>query len=199
MGEVRKYSRNKPWTKEEEEHLKNLCGTRTDGEIAKIMHRTKSSVKSKRLALGIPAFLELTDKLLLIQIAELVGIEQSIIGKTWFKKGLPYKKHGVYKMVSEEQLLKFMKEHPELWKASECDYYFFCRYQWFREKLESEKKGIDKGNHYRNRRNWTAREVSRMKMLLKRGLTHIEVAEELGRTLQAVDHKIMQLKRIRNE
>ena len=64
---------------------------------------------------------------------------------------------------------------------------------------ESEKKGIDKGNHYRNRRNWTAREVSRMKMLLKRGLTHIEVAEELGRTLQAVDHKIMQLKRIRNE
>ena len=199
MGEVRKYSRNKPWTKEEEERLKNLCGTRTDGEIAKIMHRTKSSVKNKRLALGIPAFLELTDKLLLIQIAELVGTEQSIIGKTWFRKGLPYKKQGCYKMVSEEQLVKFLKENLDLWKASKCDYYFFCRYKWFREKLEKEKQGIDTGNHYRNRRIWTAVEVSRMNMLLKRGLTHEEIAEELGRTLQAVDHKIMRITRRENE
>lgn len=195
MGKVRKNKR-KRWTKEEEERLKKLCGTRTDREIAKVMHRTKSSVKSKRLALGIPAFLDLTDKLMLIQIAELVGMEQSIIGKTWFRKGLPYKKHGYYKMVSEEQLLKFMKEHPELWKASECDYYFFCRHKWFREKLENEKKSIDTGNHYRNRKSWTAVEVSKMNMFLKRGLTHKEVAEELGRTLQAVDHKIMQLKKL---
>ena len=90
-------------------------------------------------------------------------------------------------------MLDFMQEHPELWKASDCDYYFFCRYKWFTDRLESEKAGTDNISHYRNRKAWTELDISRFKMLKSRGLTHNEIAAELGRTRRAIDHMNMRL------
>lgn len=176
------------WTKEEENQLIKLAETKLDSEIAKIMKRTKSSIKGKRLRMEIPCFVEQRDILMGSEIAELVGEHTTSIYKTWVMKGLHLKAKGPYKTVSEKQFIKFMKEHPELWKASKCDYYYFCRFQWFKDRLEQEKAGNEKYNHYKNIRKWTEKDISRMKMLKRRGMTHLEIAKEMGRTRRAIDH-----------
>ena len=193
MGEIRKYSHHKAWTKEEEERLRKLSEMKTQGGIAKELGRSVQSVKNKRIELGIQSFTEQTDKLTMVQISELVGVDKSTISKVWKKHGLRFRKIGYYMMTSEDNLLSFMQEHPELWKASKCDYYFFRQNEWFLERLKNEKSGIDRGTHYQNRVFWTGAEISRMKMLKRRGLTHCEIARELGRTKRAVDHMNMRL------
>lgn len=196
MGEIRKYGEHRRWTKEEEKRLCQLCEEKTKSGIAKELGRSRQSVNSKRIELGIASFTEQTDKLSMKQIAELVGVDSSTIGKVWTNHGLRFRKVGRYKIISEDRLLSFMQEHPELWKASKCDYHFFCRHKWFMERLENEKSGIDNGTHYQNMRFWTGTEISRMKMLKRRGLTHGEIAKELGRTKRAVDHMNMRLNRL---
>lgn len=196
MGEIRKYGEHRRWTKEEEKRLCQLCEEKTKSGIAKELGRSRQSVNSKRIELGIASFTEQTDKLSMKQIAELVGVDNSTIGKVWTNHGLRFRKVGQYKVISEDRLLSFMQEHPEFWKASKCDYHFFCRHKWFMERLENEKSGIDNGTHYQNMRLWTGTEISRMKMLKRRGLTHGEIAKELGRTKSAVDHMNMRLNRL---
>lgn len=195
MGEVRRYGRHRTWTQEEVEKLRRLCEEKTQSGIAKELGRSSQSVKSKRIELGISSFTDQTDKLSMKQIADLVGVDSSTIGKVWKKHGLRFRNVGMYKVISEESLLAFMQAHPELWKASKCDYHFFCRNQWFMERLKNEKSGIDRGTHYQNMRFWTCAEISRMKMLKRRGLTHCDIARELGRTKRAVDHMNMRLNR----
>lgn len=195
MGEVRRYGRHRTWTQEEVEKLRRLCEEKTQSGIAKELGRSSQSVKSKRIELGIASFTDQTDKLSMKQIADLVGVDSSTIGKVWTKHGLRLRNVGMYKVISEESLLAFMQAHPELWKASKCDYHFFCWNQWFMERLKNEKSGIDRGTHYQNMRFWTCAEISRMKMLKRRGFTHGEIAKELGRTKRAVDHMNMRLNR----
>lgn len=188
MGEIRKYSSHKKWTKEELEKLESWCEKYSTGEIARKLKRTASSVRCKRMRMYIPNFMEQTDKLTGAEIGRLVGIDKSNIYRTWVKKGLKVQMVGRNKMVSEEQLTKFMKEHPELWKASKCDYYFFCRYKWFKDRLQGEREGLEECDYYKDFRHWTTKDISRVKMLKMRGLTHREIADEVGRSKQAIDH-----------
>ena len=191
MGSVRKHVKHKAWTEEEIEKLKTLSGKATKSEIARRMKRTVGSVTSKRLRLGIQCFEEQTDLMNCTEVAHLVGMHSSTIYKTWVGKGLKVKKISYFLMTDEKELVRFMQEHPQLWKASKCDYYFFCRYEWFLERLRKERSGEDKGNRYSNARRWTEHEISRAKMLKRRGLTHKEIGAELGRTKQALDHLSM--------
>lgn len=193
MGELRKYTPHRRWTKEEENRLIELSEVMTEGQIAKQLGRSPSSVKHKRIALGLASYTEQTDDLTIAQIAELVGVDKQTIGRTWRKYGMRFRTVGYYKVTKEKTLLRFMRNHPELWKASKCDYYFFCQYKWFMERLEAERAGFDDSTHYLNRKQWTSVEISRLKMLKGRGLTHREIAEELGRTKSAVDRMVMRI------
>lgn len=193
MGEIRKYRSHKRWTKEEEELLIKLSETKTESGIAKALNRSAASVKCKRCRMGILPVMEQTDKLTGAEIGRLVGMDKSNIYKTWEEKGLKMQTLGRYKMVSEKQLVKFMKEHPELWKASKCDYYYFGRYKWFKDRLQRERDGLEKYDKYKNYKQWTTKEISRVKMLMQRGLTHKEIAEQVGRSKQAIDHLSMKL------
>lgn len=176
------------WTKDEEEKLARLAETKLDSEIARILKRSKSSVKGKRLRMGIQCFVEQREVLFACEIAKLVGEEATSIYKTWVLKGLELKPAGPYRVISEQKLVDFMEKHPELWKASNCDYYFFCRYGWFKDRFEKEKAGAEKYNHYKNIKKWTDRDISRFKMMKRRGMNHVEIANELGRTRRAIDH-----------
>lgn len=181
------------WTPEEEQQLIKLCEKHSQSTIARKMKRSVASIKAKRIKMNIDCFSDQMDKLMVSEIAELAGVQMNSITRTWIKYGLPIKKEGSFVVVSEKELVDFMQEHPELWKASDCDYYFFCRYKWFTDRLESEKAGTDKISHYRTRKAWTDLDISRFKMLKSRGLTHNEIAAELGRTRRAIDHMNMRL------
>lgn len=190
MGEIRKYGKHKYWTQEEMDLLKRLCRTKTKSEIAKIMKRTESSISSKRKELGIESCHQYMDKMKCSEVAILVGQNKSNIYKTWKNHGFPIKRKGYYWYISEEELISFMQENPRLWKASQCDYWFFSRYDWFLDRLQKEKNGKDEVNHYRNIKRWTAYELSLVKMYWKRGMNNSEIAEKIGRSYMAVYHKV---------
>lgn len=186
-------SNKRKWTPEEEQRLIKLCEKHSQSTIARKMKRSVSSIKGKRIQMNIDCFSDQMDKLMVSEIAEITGVQMNSITRTWIKYGFPIKREGRFAVVSEKELVDFMQEHPELWKASDCDYYFFCRYKWFTDRLEREKAGTDNISHYRNRKAWTDLDISRFKMLKSRGLTHNEIASELGRTKRAIDHMNMRL------
>lgn len=191
MGAIRKYGKHTYWTEEEVKKLRYLSKTKTSCQIAKIMGRTKCSVENKRIRENIPDCITTTDKLTARQVSHLVGQHDKSIYNRWSKAGLPLKKFGAkYKVISEKELVNFMKEHHELWRASQCDYDFFCGYDWFLERLKAERSGKDKISHYRNRREWTTYELSKAKMLWQKGLHYTEIAEKIGRSKMAVYHKV---------
>lgn len=190
---AKKKQKKKYWTPEEEQRLIKLCEKDSQTEVARKMNRSVASVKAKRINMNIDCFQDHTDKLNITEISEIVGVQKNSISRTWIKYGFPIKKQGPFSVVSEKELVDFMQEHPELWKASDCDYYFFQRFDWFLKRLEREKTGKEETNHYRNRRPWTELDISRFKMLKSRGLTHNEIAKELGRTKRAIDHMNMRL------
>lgn len=181
------------WTEQEEEQFLKLSEKYSQTKIARKLNRSVASVKGKRIRMNIDCFSEQTDKLNITQISEITGIQKGSISKTWRKYGLKLKKEGCFSVISEDELIDFMKSHTELWKASDCDYYFFYRFDWFIERLEKEKSGIYELSHYRNRKSWTELDISRFNMLKSRGLTHNQIAAELGRTKNAVDHMSMRL------
>ena len=185
----------KYWSPEEEIKLLKLCEKDSQTEIARKMNRSVASVKGKRIRMNINCFSDQTDKLNITQISEITGIQKGSIGKTWRKYGLQLKKEGCFAVVSESELIDFMKNNPQLWKASGCDFYFFQRFDWFMKRLEQEKAGLIEMSHYRNRKEWTDLDISRFKMLKRRGFTHNEIAAELGRKRQSIDHINMRLKK----
>lgn len=189
----RTYKGRRYWTKEEEELLIKLCENQTQSAIAKELNRSVQSIKGKRLSMNIDSFTVQTDLINLTDVARLVGVDPSSVAKTWRKHGLRLVKKGRFRCVSENALANFMKKHTNLWRATKCDYHFFCRYKWFIQKLENEKSGVDCGTVQNTRRDWTMYEISRFKMLKNRGFTHSQIAAELGRTKRAIDHLSMRM------
>lgn len=187
MGEIRKYGKHKYWTEKEEKQLKILSKTKTSYQIAKIMGRTRSSIDSKRDRLGIDDCMTTTDKIIAKQIGALVGQHEKSIYQRWRKAGLPLKPFANhYYAISEKELVNFMKQHNELWRASQCDYDFFCRYDWFLERLKKERDGTDIISHHRKWKEWTEYEKSRAKMLYQKGMMQKDIAKELGRSPGAI-------------
>lgn len=192
MKEKREY---KIWTEKEEKKLRRLSKTMTATQIANVLGRSKNSIDCKRKRMEIQDCMTTTDCITANQVGILVGQFRTNIYRRWSKAGLPLKKMGTkFKVIDEKELVKFMKEHHELWIASQCDYDFFCKYDWFLERLKAEKNGTDTINHYRNRRPWTTYELSRVKMLWKRGKSGNEIAEEVGRSRMAIYHQIRKFK-----
>lgn len=191
MGEVRQYAKHRYWTDEEVEKLKKLSKTKSSNQIARILGRNKSSVESKKQRECITDFTTTTDRMTGKQVSFLVGQDCKSIHNRWKNAGLPLKSYGLrYKVISEKELVEFMQEHHELWRASQCDYDFFSKYEWFLERLKKERQGTDTISHYRNRREWTDYELSKVKMLWKKGLHYTEIAERVGRSNMAVYHKV---------
>lgn len=83
--------------------------------------------------------IESNDKLCVAEVARLVGKKPYQIRTAWIKvRGLKSKKNGIYRMVTFRSLFEFMRDHPELYDATECDYHFFADKKWFKEKLKQD-------------------------------------------------------------
>lgn len=171
------------WTKEEDAMLEALSEKFTQSKVAKMIGRSKNAVGNRRKVLGIEPFTDTTDMYNFTQIAEMLGLHHSTISKVWVKNGFKYKKMGNKNYATEEEILKYMKNHPDCYDARNADYYLFYRHKWFLEKLEKDRKKTVK-----TKVRWTDYEKNRAKILKKRGLSYREIAEELGRTRKAVIH-----------
>lgn len=183
MSKKRKFAKRKKWTEEDVELLIRLREKYTKKDIAKKMKRSPSSISNKVRELGLGGLMDNTDLWNFQQATEAIGCSKGVIHKTWVRHGLKYVKRGYYCLVSEKELTRFMKEHPELWDATKCDYYMFYKYPWFLKKLE-EDKNRDKSSTYF----WTDYQKQQLVMMKRRGFTHQQIAKAIGKTKRAVDH-----------
>ena len=189
MGTIRKYAKHKKWTPEEIAYLNKYMGNKTVYELAKALHRTRSSIKSKTISMGYRGgFIGNTELYTMKDVAALTGMTKDQISITWQIHGLPVKHQGMFVTVTEPQLLKFMKNNPNLWDKSKCDAHFFGKYPWFRE------SGDRKVN-----RVWTEIEDQRLIFLRNKGLTYKQIGEQIGRLEDAIRSRLHKQKTKRGE
>ena len=146
--------RGPKWSREEELYLEKYHGVINQKKIAAYLGKSEGAVREKSRRMGLGNLQETTDRICCSNVAEIIGIHRSVIKKTWIPKGLKTKKINRYVMIKESDLLKFMQQHPELWDAKKCDYYFFCQYEWFLKKLEADKQESCKSKF------WTEMEIA---------------------------------------
>ena len=181
--------KRKKWTDDETRRLIALSEKYTKSEIAKKLHRTPSSVGCKLQCLGVTGGLSgRTEKWNFRQIEEELGLSEGTVNKYWTKHGLKFSRSGYYCLVEEKEILRFMQEHPDMWNATKCDYYLFYQYPWFMKKLEEDKKK-GKQTYY-----WTNYQKQQFESLKRKGYTHKQIAEAIGKSKSAVDHYNMRRK-----
>lgn len=170
------------WTEEELQKLEELTGTYTVATIAKILGRSFNAVNIKLNRMGLAGFEKSTDLLTINQIRQIFSVEHKTIRKTWCSKGLRFMRKGNYLVCREENLIKFLKEHPECWNAAKVtDDSMLMRYPWYQEK---KKRDIKKPYF------WTPAEESKLKFLRHQGYTIREIAERMGRTELSIKAKL---------
>lgn len=184
MGQIRKYAKHKPWTLEEINKLELFCEKGySPTAIAKNLGRTASSVKCKRIQLGLSGMKESIDRLSITDVAELCGVCKDSVNRTWINRGLKTRKSGGMRFVQEKDLFSFMQQNTDLWNASDCDEYFFSGKKWFIDKLSEEKAT---GKRRKTSKKWTEYEKARVQMLWQRGLGYGEIAQRMDRTKHSV-------------
>lgn len=128
-------SNNRYWTKSDEEYLSEKYGVMSIEGIAKKLGKSTIAVKDKLKRINAGTFLENTDGLCISEVGRLVGKHRTTIMKIWIKKdGLKFYSKSKYIIIREKDLADFMKNNPDRWDATECEAYFFERFDWFRKK-----------------------------------------------------------------
>lgn len=126
------------WSKEEEQYLIENYGRMTARTISKRLGKDYRATLNKINHMEIGNFLDNTEHLHLADVSKIVSRDKETIKKCWFTHGLNHRKVGRYTIIKEIDLIKFMKENPKYWNATECDYYFFSRFGWFQTKLKQD-------------------------------------------------------------
>ena len=143
------------WTNDEIQTLEDMSGTYTVATIARRLGRSFDSVNLKMNRLGILGFEKSTDLI--------------------FRK-------GNYIVVRQEDLIRYLKQHPEDWNAANIpDDTLIMGYTWYKEK-----KHQDIPTSYY----WKTSEKSRLQLLRKQGYSIREIAEKMGRSESSIKYKL---------
>lgn len=127
-------SNNRYWSKKDTEFLVDRYGAMTAYEISRRLGKPYRSVIDKINKMQIGNFTDNMDGLHLADVSRLVGRDKETIKCTWVRHGLKIYKKGRFSIIKEKDLVKFMKENPERWDATQCEYWFFNKYDWYRDK-----------------------------------------------------------------
>lgn len=185
------------WTEEEINYLEKKWGVSSISLIAKRLKRTPDSVSSKAHKLGLQSVSNSVHGIPMAMLPEIVGRPYGTVRKTWANAGLKVKKCGKeIAYVQEKDLYKFMQEHPNLWDARECDYYYFYTQKWFLEALENERNG----NHAARYKKWSEEDKAKFIYLREQKSWYFrELADEFGITHKNAWKTYQRFKRQREE
>lgn len=182
------------WKEEEIEYLYKYYGSRSLKQMSRHLKKSESAIMRKAIREGIGNQMSAGELLTKAEVSRLVGVHPDCITKWWFSRGLTYIKLDKFVKIKYENLIRFMKAHPDLWDARKCDYWTFQQYDWFLKKLEEDRKK----SGYRTHR-WTDKEWAKAQMLKQRGMPDEEIAAELGLTLNSVKSKFNYERRVARE
>lgn len=170
------------WTQEELDVLESMIGTYTVATIAKKLGRSFDAVNIKLNRMGLLGFEKSTDRLTLNQMCLMLGVQSRTVKKKWVNKGLRIVRRGNYLTIRQEELVKYLKNHPEDWNALRVtDDSLIMKYPWYKEK----KKQDSKSQYY-----WTDGEVSRLKYLRHQGYSIREIGALMGRSESSIKYKL---------
>lgn len=169
------------WSQEDLIRLEELTEKYPLATVARKLNRSENAVFLKRQRLGIGGYRDNTDMLTRNTLSQILGIENRTI-QYWERKGLKSIRKKPYVMYRQQDIIRYMKEHPEDWNAARItDDSLFMGYDWYKEKRRTDKP---------SRYNWTEAEISRMRMLRKQGFTIREIAEKMDRSESSIKYKL---------
>lgn len=169
------------WSQEELIQLEELTEKYPLATVARKLNRSENAVFLKRQRTGIGGFIANTDMLTRNTLSRILGVENRTI-QYWERKGLKSVRKKPYVMYRQQDIIRYMEEHPEDWNAARItDDSLFMRYDWYKEKRRTDKL---------NRYNWTEAEVSWMKTLRRQGFTIREIAEKMNRSESSIKYKM---------
>lgn len=126
------------FTEEERDYIQSAVGRTSYDNIAKKLGVTYNSIKvycnrnyCNQYANG--------NYLTMAEIGRVVGQDRSRIRVVWVRtRKLKHKRCGKNIMVRPDDLFEFMQKHPEIWDATECETWYFDRFEWFNEKRKKD-------------------------------------------------------------
>lgn len=169
------------WSQEEVELLEEMTEKYPLSTVARKLNRSENAVFIKQQRLGIGGLRANADMLTRNTLSRILGIENRTIQR-WERRGLKSVRKKPYVMYRQQDIIRYMKEHPEDWNAARItDDSLFMGYDWYKEKRRTDKP---------NRYNWTEAEVSWMKTLRRQGFTIREIAEKMNRSESSIKYKL---------
>jgi len=135
---------NKFWTKEEEAFIEANYGRYTISSFSKKFGKSYKATQQKIFRMGIGAYHEQGDYITITEAERISGVCTKTIKSIWAREGLKIKKKSRFSMVKQNELYKFMENHPELWKIENADSNFLEYQPWFHERVLEERKKNDR-------------------------------------------------------
>ena len=169
------------------------------GTIIKRYKRPYSCLVKEAYKLGIGQRHEHTEYLTVAIISEEMQIPKQTIINSWMRNhGLKYKQsktsHKNY-LISQEELLRFLEEHQELFDASKLsEYLFYEEPQWLIDKRKKDVQWYPS----KNKSDWTLYEDNKLIHMFKKGATDEEIGKELHRGENFIKYRRQQLKLTRD-
>lgn len=171
----------KRWTQEELQILDEMRCSYTVAVIAKRLGRSFNSVNIKLNRTWRSGFEKSTDMLTQNQVRTMLGVTPRTVSK-WQSKGLHSMRKGNYVTYRQEDLIRWLKNHPDEWNAAKVtDDSLLIGYSWYKEK----RKRDVKPQYF-----WTPEEVSKLKFLRYQGYSIPEIARKMGRSESSIKFKL---------
>lgn len=162
--------------------MEGMIGAYTVDAIAKRLGRSFDAVNIKLNRMGLVGFEKSTDLLTLNQVCQMLGVQSRTLKGKWARKGFRITHRGNYLVVRQQDLIKYLKDHPEDWNAANIpDDSLIMGFPWYKEKKQTDTK---------TRYYWTDVEVSKLKYLRHEGYSIREIAEQMGRSESSIKFKL---------
>ena len=170
------------WTEEELQTLEQMSGAFTVATIAKRLGRSFDAVNIKLNRMGLSGFEKSTDLLTMNQVCQMLGVESRTVKKKWKSKGLRIMRKGNYLTIRQENLIRYLRDHPEDWSAADIvDDGLIMSYPWYKEKRQQDKK---------RKYFWTPEDVARLRFLRHKGHSIQEIAKLMDRSESSIKYKL---------
>lgn len=100
------------WSQEELIRLEELTETYPLATVARKLNRSENAVFLKRQRTGIGGFMANTDMLTRNTLSRILGVENRTL-QYWERKGLKSVRKNPYVMYRQQDIIRYMEEHPE--------------------------------------------------------------------------------------
>lgn len=167
--------------------IENNSDKMTVEMMSRRIDRTAPAIKQKMSRLHIRGVLPTMEYLTNFQIRNMLGVQNSTILR-WEKRGLKMRRIGHFRTYKQEDLVKFLQTHQDVWNAAKVkDDTLFMGKQWYTDKRRKDQE--TKRPYF-----WTRDELNLLKEIRYKDIPIKEMAEATHHSVPGVKAKMKQLR-----